>query len=271
MRQAGLDKAGEFSEENIVFKILRAQGYLDKLKDHARNIYDKEMTITEGSIKANQGGDGTKENFWNSPKISSEDYFWMDPDGRVYIADGGHAYWASQKTGIEEEWKAMVRLYNLGWARVVEESGYFPMHQSKSHLPASIWINVKKLTTRQKDAIEMMGIVRNLPVTLDSHKANGLFTPKVIYAPPEMEPAIAESQRLYTNEIAMSPDFEKNSYDKVLQRMALPINDYINKHGRAPKSFYQVVAYVAQAFHFNETTVTADLLEVMESLRSQHD
>jgi predicted nucleotidyltransferase len=47
IRQAGLDKKGEFSEENIVFKILRAQGYLDKIKDHANKLYDKEVTISE--------------------------------------------------------------------------------------------------------------------------------------------------------------------------------------------------------------------------------
>ena len=47
-RQAGLDsKSGEFSTENVVFKILRSQGYLDKLKDCAVNLYDKEMTINE--------------------------------------------------------------------------------------------------------------------------------------------------------------------------------------------------------------------------------
>lgn len=47
-RQMGLDsKMGEYSPENLVFKILRAQGYLQKLKDCATSIYDKEMTITE--------------------------------------------------------------------------------------------------------------------------------------------------------------------------------------------------------------------------------
>ena len=46
-RQAGLDKGGELSEENIVFKILRAQGYLDKLKAHINTIYDRDMTVKE--------------------------------------------------------------------------------------------------------------------------------------------------------------------------------------------------------------------------------
>lgn len=47
IRQAGLDKKGEFSEENIVFKILRAQGYLDKVKDHITKLYDREVSIKE--------------------------------------------------------------------------------------------------------------------------------------------------------------------------------------------------------------------------------
>lgn len=46
-RQAGLDAGGELSEENIVFKILRAFGHLDKLKDGINKIYDKKMSVKE--------------------------------------------------------------------------------------------------------------------------------------------------------------------------------------------------------------------------------
>jgi predicted nucleotidyltransferase len=46
-RQAGLDKNGEFSEENIVFKILRAQGYIDKMKKITKQIYDRENSLKE--------------------------------------------------------------------------------------------------------------------------------------------------------------------------------------------------------------------------------
>lgn len=55
-RQAGLDKGGELSEENIVFKILRAQGYLDKLKAHINTIYDREMTVKESLGEASYSG-----------------------------------------------------------------------------------------------------------------------------------------------------------------------------------------------------------------------
>ncbi len=46
-RQAGLDAGGELSEENIIFKILRAHGCLDKIKDTVSSLYDKKMTVKE--------------------------------------------------------------------------------------------------------------------------------------------------------------------------------------------------------------------------------
>mgnify|MGYP006267220475 CR=1 FL=1 len=46
-RQAGLDSGGELSEENIVFKMLRAFGFLDKLKDGIAKAYDQKMSVKE--------------------------------------------------------------------------------------------------------------------------------------------------------------------------------------------------------------------------------
>ena len=45
MRQAGLTDAGLYSVENVAFKILRRNGYLDKLKDSARAELDDEMSV----------------------------------------------------------------------------------------------------------------------------------------------------------------------------------------------------------------------------------
>lgn len=47
MRNTGLKKEGEYSAENICFKMLRKFGYIKKLKDSTRKIYDREMTLTE--------------------------------------------------------------------------------------------------------------------------------------------------------------------------------------------------------------------------------
>lgn len=45
LRQAGLDDNGEFSTENLAFKILRNEGYLDKLRKALSRAMDDELSI----------------------------------------------------------------------------------------------------------------------------------------------------------------------------------------------------------------------------------
>ncbi len=45
MRQCGLDKGGEWSVENIVFKILRRNGMMERLSDIKTVAYDKSVTL----------------------------------------------------------------------------------------------------------------------------------------------------------------------------------------------------------------------------------
>ena len=52
MRQAGLDAGGEFSTENLAFKIIRNKGYLDKLYKNKNSKFDQELSLDEG-IKQN--------------------------------------------------------------------------------------------------------------------------------------------------------------------------------------------------------------------------
>ena len=52
-RQCGLEKGGEFSVENLVFKTLRHNEYLKKLSDLRRTAYDKMLSLTENKV-----GDG---------------------------------------------------------------------------------------------------------------------------------------------------------------------------------------------------------------------
>jgi len=63
MRKSGLETGGEFSPENLAFKILRADGTLDKLKRHLGNLEDAELSIDEAT---------------NAPKRQSEVYLDMD-------------------------------------------------------------------------------------------------------------------------------------------------------------------------------------------------
>ena len=47
MRQSGLDAVGELSTENLVFKLLRHKGYIDRLKNAKIKLYDQSVSITE--------------------------------------------------------------------------------------------------------------------------------------------------------------------------------------------------------------------------------
>ena len=47
-RQSGLDSSGgEFSTENLVFKILRNTGYLEKMVEFKNDYLTKELSLTE--------------------------------------------------------------------------------------------------------------------------------------------------------------------------------------------------------------------------------
>jgi hypothetical protein len=45
MRKAGLDKNGEFSIENVTFKMLRNENWLGKIKDHMQDLEDQQLSI----------------------------------------------------------------------------------------------------------------------------------------------------------------------------------------------------------------------------------
>mgnify|MGYP006268196129 CR=1 FL=1 len=46
-RQSGLESGGEYSYENLVFKLLRRNGYIGKLKNLKTDIVDKKLSITQ--------------------------------------------------------------------------------------------------------------------------------------------------------------------------------------------------------------------------------
>jgi len=45
LRQNGLENGGEFSVENLTYKVLRAEGYLDKLFDQRRKAVDDDLSL----------------------------------------------------------------------------------------------------------------------------------------------------------------------------------------------------------------------------------
>jgi hypothetical protein len=49
-RKSGLEDKGEFSYENLVFKILRRNGYIEKLINSQNKIMDKKLSIENRDI-----------------------------------------------------------------------------------------------------------------------------------------------------------------------------------------------------------------------------
>lgn len=50
-RASGLDDKGEYSDENLVFKSLRRNGYIEKVFDYYTNFVDKELSLKENKLK----------------------------------------------------------------------------------------------------------------------------------------------------------------------------------------------------------------------------
>jgi hypothetical protein len=46
-RQSGLERGGEYSYENLTFKLLRRNGYIEKLMTIKSKILDKELSLTQ--------------------------------------------------------------------------------------------------------------------------------------------------------------------------------------------------------------------------------
>ena len=50
-RNCGLESGGQYSSENLAFKVLRRNGYLEKLSDITTNSYDRMMSMSENFNK----------------------------------------------------------------------------------------------------------------------------------------------------------------------------------------------------------------------------
>jgi len=50
MRQSGLERSGEFSTENLAFKVLRRNGYLEKLYSTATRDFDDSLSVKQENL-----------------------------------------------------------------------------------------------------------------------------------------------------------------------------------------------------------------------------
>lgn len=135
-RQSGLEHGGEFSEENLVFKMLRRTKYMDKLSDSRHALEDKIMSLPEGvNIESKQPllkfsdlpekdvPKNVKDNYDRGKKLTKEHSiskkFYKKLNGlEIYIVDGkyirdnidinwtqgGHGYIYPNYIPINEIW-----------------------------------------------------------------------------------------------------------------------------------------------------------------------
>ena len=73
-RKAGLEKGGEFSTENLVFKMLRNGGHLENLSNLKQQAYDREMSIEEEIIKFQQTLEEAKKKGDRCVRIAKSKY-----------------------------------------------------------------------------------------------------------------------------------------------------------------------------------------------------
>jgi hypothetical protein len=106
MRQSGLESGGEFSVENIVFKVLRRNGMLDRLYDIKTVAYDKSVTLE--SIELNNLTESMSKDPLDwireiNPTPIEKDEGWRSPHGAEYeiVLD----YFNKQRVQQEGEWR----------------------------------------------------------------------------------------------------------------------------------------------------------------------
>ena len=100
-RQAGLDKGGEFSPENLAFKILRSKGIIKKLYDKLQSLHDKRLSLPESvdtqtldpDFKHSMKFDGltyVATGTFGENQYTSKGYDWGDdiPGLRIEVFDG---------------------------------------------------------------------------------------------------------------------------------------------------------------------------------------
>lgn len=103
MRQSGLQSKGEFSTENLTFKVLRNEGYLDKLWDYGNNLVDRELSL-ESKVNefapSNSGDDGFSE---ETLKMLASQWYNGDEDPQVERTLAAAGWEIGQDEGYDDE------------------------------------------------------------------------------------------------------------------------------------------------------------------------
>jgi hypothetical protein len=99
MRQAGLDASGEFSTENLAYKIIRNKKFLDKLYKTKNQRFDQELSLDEAeetySVKTNTGEEFACNDLDHAKNKARSLLSYKKAD-KVYILRNGQAVYSWQ-------------------------------------------------------------------------------------------------------------------------------------------------------------------------------
>lgn len=153
-RQSGLDDSGEYSYENLTFKLLRRNGYIEKLIKLRKDVRDKSFSISESHQPINFSYKdalrvekaalkfyGQTESFYSAGYITPSGYLLDFGEGTGYrIQDHRNIGYVLEKLNINigeygtDKWKqstswGMYAVMDMGFIRYLPESNSLDMHQ----------------------------------------------------------------------------------------------------------------------------------------------
>ena len=136
LRQSGLDEHGEFGPENLAFKMLRTQGYIQRLVDARNAAKDQELSIDEQSrarVTYGFGSNNVDEASLADMRAAfqSELKPLADPDKeKVYRSRDEYAQAQKKKAKQQEIAKALVSVKQKPWSGGVYESADSDLSQT---------------------------------------------------------------------------------------------------------------------------------------------
>jgi len=152
LRQSGLDEHGEFGPENLAFKMLRTQGYIQRLVDARNAAKDQELSIDEQSrvrVTYGFGNDNVDEASLADMRAAfqSELKPLADPEKeKVYRSRDEYLQAEKKKAKQQEIAKSLVPVKQKPWSGGVYESADSDLSQTINQFARSCikYLGIKK-------------------------------------------------------------------------------------------------------------------------------
>lgn len=185
-RQSGLNKGGEYSYENLTFKLLRRNGYIKKLIDLKKDVTDKVLSVNESVdfsdkdiLKVEKAAVqfyGQAYSFRQAGYITPSGYLLDFSEGTgSRVQDHRNIGYVLDEVGIDigeygtDKWKhstswGMYAVMDMGFIRYLPESQSIDMHR----MPTQQQFEILRKLIKQRDGKVNIEMNDNVYVEYDS-------------------------------------------------------------------------------------------------------